>query len=112
MRPCSLSSPNIGAVEDIPPPALATEFKRARRSAAPCTAVGISAVMSLATSLFSGRAIQRAFASLRESVERVGAGDVVSDDSGSGQEVAEVSMRVPLMTPATICDRFALRSSP
>jgi len=56
--------------------------------------VGISAIMSLAAALVSGRAVQRAFATLRESVARVGAGDVVPADSGSWKEVTEVSTQL------------------
>ena len=56
--------------------------------------VGISAIMSLAAALVSGRGVQRAFAALRDSVARVGAGDVVPADSGNWKEVAEVSTQL------------------
>lgn len=53
--------------------------------------VGVSALMSLGAALVSGRAVRRAFAALRESVARVGAGDVVPADAGTWKEVADVS---------------------
>ncbi|QYH37248.1 HAMP domain-containing histidine kinase [Salinibacterium sp. M195] len=56
--------------------------------------VGVSALMSLGAALVSGRAVRRAFSALRESVARVGAGDVVAADSGTWKEVAEVSVQL------------------
>ncbi|MGV8859286.1 sensor histidine kinase [Rhodoglobus sp.] len=56
--------------------------------------VAISALMSLVAALVSGRAVHRAFAALRDSVARVGAGDVVAADSGTWKEVAEVSTQL------------------
>ncbi|WP_210403803.1 cell wall metabolism sensor histidine kinase WalK [Salinibacterium sp. UTAS2018] len=56
--------------------------------------VGISALMSLGAALVSGRAVRRAFAALRESVARVGAGHVVEPTAGTWKEVAEVSTQL------------------
>ncbi|MEL0627374.1 HAMP domain-containing sensor histidine kinase [Salinibacterium amurskyense] len=56
--------------------------------------VGISTVMSLLAALVSGRAVRRAFATLRESVAQVGAGDVVAPNSDTWKEVAEVSVQL------------------
>lgn len=56
--------------------------------------VGVSSLMSLAATLVTARTASRAFASLRETVERVGDGDVVDAYVHGGKEFAGLSVQL------------------
>ena len=56
--------------------------------------IGTSSVLSLAGTLLTARTASRAFASLRETVERIGDGDVVDAESHGGKEFAALSAQL------------------
>jgi signal transduction histidine kinase len=56
--------------------------------------IGTSAVLSLAGTLLTARTASRAFASLRETVERIGDGDVVDAQTHGGKEFADLSAQL------------------
>lgn len=56
--------------------------------------IGTSAVLSLAAVLLTARTASQAFASLQETVERVGDGDVVNSQMHGGKEFADLSAQL------------------
>jgi signal transduction histidine kinase len=56
--------------------------------------IGVSAALSLGAALLTARTASRAFASLQQTLERVGAGDVVGAQAHGGREFAELSAQL------------------
>jgi signal transduction histidine kinase len=64
--------------------------------------VGVSAVLSVAATLITARTASRAFAGLRETVVRVGRGDIVAARAHGGKEFADISAEL-----ADVSERLA-----